>query len=120
MNMQKDILKTVFRAYEDTRINIRNLKNRLMRDESYYINIYNNLCEHSQSEWIKENGSLKGYDCSVSDSNVETVDEVVGYYLSIYDERALEQWLDNLSIHSNNTKVFDRDVTYILKSFQNS
>lgn len=50
-----------------------------------------------------------------NDEEVETVEEVVGYYLVNYMDEALQTWKENLSF-SKSDKATDKEVTRILET----
>jgi hypothetical protein len=80
-----------------------------------YITLYNFRVDRAIEDYVKEYGEepYDSWDVIVGDGDF-TVDEVVGWYLSAY-ENSYEQWLENTKGVSMTDQ--DNEVTKILKSF---
>ena len=75
-----------------------------MKDKPYYIGKYNEFFDYAVDDGEFE--------------EVATAEEIVGYYLVIYQERAFEQWKENLHYAKKRWKdretETDEEVTKIL------
>lgn len=81
----------------------------MLKDKRHYINKYNKKVEEGRLDYIKENGNDNNYD---SMEYIDTVDSIVGYYISAYGNEALKVWLDNLQYGvGHNT---DNETTRVL------
>ena len=77
-----------------------------MKDKQYYINCYYKTVDKAREEL--------GDEMSYTFAEVETVDEIVGYYLVWHEDDFLETWLENLLL-SGVKRSHDGKVTKILK-----
>mgnify|MGYP001241812153 CR=1 FL=1 len=82
-----------------------------IKNKSYYIGQFTRESEEGRQEYIEEVGNDKKYD---ELDYIYTADAIVGYYISVYGDEALDVWLKNLSLatHKHDT---DSEVTKILK-----
>ena len=82
-----------------------------MKTKEDYINAYYEGIEEERQIYIKEVGNDIDFECD--DSFINTVDEIVGYYLVRHSEAPLEIWLENLK-NSKCKWETDDEVTKIL------
>lgn len=91
-----------------------------MKDKDYYIRKYNELYKQCWDDILVEYSvEAETTDMgSIVDEHINDIadeDEIVGYYLKIYKERALEQWLENSKDYILNKT--EQKVTRILEKF---
>lgn len=84
----------------------------MCKDKQYYINIYNKGLEEDRQHYIGEYGNDFDFD---PNQFIETIEEIVGYYLIYYKDEALKIWLENL-VCVKQKNVTDGEVTTILKT----
>lgn len=82
-----------------------------MKTKQEYIKAYDKLFEEGLQEHLQDGGSRDNYDSAMYISNV---DEIMGYYLELYGDDALQTWLDNLT-PAQQTFPTDTEVTNKLK-----
>ena len=67
-----------------------------MKDKQYYVDKYNEFFDY-----VVYDGEFE---------EVATAEEIVGYYIVTYEERALEQWNENLHYAKKRWKDQDRET----------
>ena len=83
-----------------------------MKTKQDYINAYYDGIEEQRQIYIKEVGNDIDFECD--DSFIDTVDEIVGYYLVRHSEAPLTTWLKNLEDSKCKWET-DKGVTKVLQ-----
>lgn len=94
-----------------------------MKDKDYYIKKYNELYKRCWDDILIEYGiEAETVDIEfIVDEHINEVaetDEIVGYYIKIYKDKALEQWLENTKNETLNrneqkvTRILERIIKY--------
>ena len=89
-----------------------------MKDKKYYTDLYEKAMEEAKLDFIDENGSLDDFCYSNAEGHyIETVGEMVGYYIYYYEDEAFDTWWKNIGGERESSKLSEEDklVTKILK-----
>ena len=81
----------------------------MLKDKKYYVDVYNKMVDDYLDNYKKENGNLNNAD---SMTYIETAEEIIGYYISTYNNEALNVWLENLKYSP--VRYTDEEVTKVL------